>query len=87
MYAVNSFSIRNKQVISGNNSAVPQLPTDAVSIMQCIFSFDNLLGTVQLLLTFSFRPLNWHLHLNCIGMNIEVEIYIQRMQILTGFFA
>jgi len=48
---------KRKQVISGNDAAGPQLPTNAVSIMQQIFSSDHLLGTVQLALISGFHVL------------------------------
>jgi len=45
-YEANSFS--NKQVIYGNNTTDPRLLTNAVSVMQCVFS---LLGAMELALT------------------------------------
>jgi len=48
---------KRKQVISGNDAAGPQLPTNAVSIMQQIFGSDCLLGTMQLALTSSLHVL------------------------------
>lgn len=40
--------INNKRAISGNNATGRRLPTNAVSVLQCIFSCDHLLGTVEL---------------------------------------
>ena len=36
-YKVNSLSNNKKQVIYGNNGAGPHLPTNVVSVMQCVF--------------------------------------------------
>ena len=57
MYKANSFKNNNKQVISGNDKAGPQLLTNAGSITQRIFGSDRLLGTTQLALTSGFHVL------------------------------
>jgi len=64
-----SFSNNSKQVITGNNTAGPRLPTNAVSIMQCTFGFDCLF-TMQLVLI----PVLRHQSGIHICMNLEVRV-------------
>jgi len=53
---VNGFK-NNKQVISASDAAGSGLPTNAVSITQCVFGIGHLLGTTQLALTSGFNAL------------------------------
>jgi len=46
-----------KQVISSNDAASPQLPKNAVDILQHIFGSGHLLGIMLLMLTSGFRVL------------------------------
>lgn len=50
MCEVSSFNNNNKQVIG---AASPRLPTDTVSLMQCAFDSNSILGTTQLALPVS----------------------------------
>jgi len=47
---MNSFKKDNKQVNSINDAAGPQLPTNAVSVMQHSFNSNHLLGPLKLAL-------------------------------------
>jgi len=65
MYKADIFNNNNKIDAAG-----PQSPTNTVSLIQCTFSSDHLLGTTQLVLNPGFsiyRPMKWHSHLNRFG--------------------
>jgi len=80
-------TIRNerKQDISSNNAAGPQLPTNAVTVTQPIFSSSSLLGTMQLMLTSSFHVLKAYKAAFAFEQVVEAEIRIRRMRILMSF--
>ena len=50
MCEVSGFNNNNKQV---SDAASPRLPTDMVSLMQCAFDSNSILGTMQLALPVS----------------------------------
>jgi len=55
--ALKTITNERKQDISSNDAAGPQLPTNAVTVTQPIFSSSSLLGTIQMVLTSSFHVL------------------------------